>query len=245
MDDAITLSVIIPAFNEEKFLPGTIKSLERAIECYRRERGGLVEIIVVDNNSADATAEVARKLGAHVVHEPVNNIARARNAGARLAKGTFLAFCDADNDVSERLLVEIHDHLSRKDVIGGGTRVKPEKFNFTVAVYFSIWKLFQWCGQVGVGVMHCRRADFEQIGGFDTGIYAGEDIDFAVRLKRLGAPRGQRFRILNRAWIITSMRKVDQHSFWHITREMLRFIPNIKGRVRDKRYCGLWYEVKR
>jgi glycosyltransferase involved in cell wall biosynthesis len=188
---------------------------------------------------------VARRLGAHVVNEPINSIARARNAGARVAKGKFLAFCDADNEVSERLFIEIHDRLTREAVIGGGTRVKPEKFTFTVAVFFSVWKLFQWFGQVGVGVLHCRREDFVSIGGFDTGIYAGEDVDFAYRLKQLGAQRGQHFRILRTAWIITSMRKVDQFSFWHIAREMLRFVPNIKRRVRDKRYCGLWYEVKR
>jgi glycosyltransferase involved in cell wall biosynthesis len=245
MSERPDISVIIPAYNEERFLPRCIASLRRAAECYRRERGGTIEIIVVDNNSTDRTAQVARELGARLVEEPINNIARARNAGARVARGRFLAFCDADNEVNERLLCEIHDHLSRGDVIGGGTRLKPERFTFTVAVYFSVWKVFQWLGRLGVGVMHCRREDFEAVGGFDAGIYAGEDVDFAYRLKRLGQPRGQRFRMLRRAWVVTSMRKVEHFSFWHITREMLRFIPNIKARVRDKRYCGLWYEVKR
>jgi len=240
------LSVVIPAYNEERFLPRSIQSLRRAMECYQRERGGRAELIVVDNNSTDRTADVAREWGANVIAEPVNSIARARNAGARIARGRLLAFCDADNEVNERLLCEIHDHLLRVDTVGGGTLVKPEKFSFTVAVYFGVWKIFQWLGQVGVGVMHCRREDFDAVGGFDEGIYAGEDVDFAYRLKQRGRPLRQRFRILRRAWIVTSMRKVDQFSFWHITREMLRFVPNIKGRVRDKRYCGLWYDqVKR
>lgn len=245
MDDSPQISVVIPAYNEERFLPKAITSIRQAAECYRRERGGTIEIIVVDNNSSDHTANVARALGVGVVSEPINIIARARNAGARAAKGKFVAFCDADNEVNERLLCEIHDHLARSDTIGGGTRIKPEKVTFTVAIYFSVWKIFQWFGQVGVGVMHCRREDFEKVGGFDESIFAGEDVDFAYRLKQLGKPRGQRFRILRRAWIVTSMRKVDQFSFWHITREMLRFVPNIKGRVRDKRYCGLWYDQVR
>lgn len=243
--NAASLSIVIPAYNEEKFLLRSIASLRRAAELYQRERGGSIELIVVDNNSSDRTADVGRQLGATVVHEPVNNIARARNTGTRAAKGKFLAFCDADNEVNERLLCEIHDHLSRTNIIGGGTRIRPEKITFTVAVFFSIWKIFQFFGRVGVGVLHCRREDFDKIGGFDEGIYAGEDVDFAYRLKQLGAPRGQGFHILRTAWIITSMRKVDQFSFWYIAKEMLRFVPNIKRRVRDKRYCGLWYEAKR
>lgn len=239
------ISVVIPAYNEERFLPRSLASLRRAAECYQRERTGTIELIVVDNNSKDRTAEVARQLGAAVVHEPINNIAKARNAGGCAARGKFLAFCDADNEVNDRLLCEIHDHLSRADIIGGGTRIKPEKLTFTVAVFFSVWKIFQWFGRVGVGVLHCRRTDFEKMGGFDEGIYAGEDVDFAYRLKQLGASGGQKFGILKTAWIITSMRKVDQFSFWHIAKEMLRFVPNIKRRVRDKRYCGLWYEAKR
>src|ERR1043166_4105147 len=164
MDDVPTISVVIPAYNEERFLPRTIASLRRAIDCYQRERKGSVEMIVVDNNSADRTAEVGRGLGAQVVHEPVNNIAKARNAGGRAARGRFLAFCDADNEINDRLLCEIHDHLSRSDIAGGGTKIKPEKYTFTVMTYFSVWKIFQWFGQVGVGVLHCRREDFEKIG---------------------------------------------------------------------------------
>ncbi len=92
-----TLSVIIPAWNEEKYIGRAIASLKRAAAVYERERGGVAEIIVVDNNSSDRTADVARQHGARVVFEPVNNIGKARNAGARTARGKYIAFCDADN----------------------------------------------------------------------------------------------------------------------------------------------------
>ena len=70
----ITLSVIVPAWNEEKRIGTAIASLQRAAAVYERERGGAAEIIVVDNNSSDRTSSVARHFGATVVFEPINNI---------------------------------------------------------------------------------------------------------------------------------------------------------------------------
>ena len=78
---SILYSVIIPAYNEEKWLPKTLAALSKAmaeIDCPG-------EIIVVDNNSSDHTAEVARQSGAIVFFERVNQISRARNTGANAA----------------------------------------------------------------------------------------------------------------------------------------------------------------
>ena len=74
-------SIIIPAFDEEAFLPATLSILKAAMNSVA-ESG---EVIVADNNSTDRTAEIAREHGARVVFEPENQIARARNAGARAA----------------------------------------------------------------------------------------------------------------------------------------------------------------
>lgn len=74
----IRLSIVIPAFNEEKELPECLASVHRAIDDLKCRSS--VEIIVCDNNSTDATAELATQMGATVVFEPVNQIARARNA---------------------------------------------------------------------------------------------------------------------------------------------------------------------
>ncbi len=85
------LSVIIPAFNEEKYIERCVGSIVRALEVHAARLADM-EIIVTDNNSTDATAEVARRAGAEVVFEPVNHISRARNAGARVATGEWLLF---------------------------------------------------------------------------------------------------------------------------------------------------------
>ena len=76
------ISVIIPAFNEARYLPGTLESILRASEHLRSKAEVDVEVIVVDNNSTDETATVAGDMGATVIQEPVQGIGRARNRGA-------------------------------------------------------------------------------------------------------------------------------------------------------------------
>ena len=94
----INCSVIIPAYNEEAYLPKTIESLRQSIIASKIIKNA--EIIVVDNCSSDRTAEVGENLGVTVVSEPIRQIARARNTGARHAKGGCFFFVDADTSIS-------------------------------------------------------------------------------------------------------------------------------------------------
>ncbi|MEP6879988.1 MAG: glycosyltransferase, partial [Nitrosospira sp.] len=74
------LSIIIPAFNEERLIEPCLQSVSASLAA--NDRPGLTsEIIVVDNNSTDNTANLARQAGARVVFEPINQIGRARNTG--------------------------------------------------------------------------------------------------------------------------------------------------------------------
>jgi glycosyltransferase involved in cell wall biosynthesis len=80
------LSIVIPAFNEERLIARCLQSVSASLvatfkPCFTSE------IIVVDNNSTDNTANLARQAGAQVVFEPINQIGRARNAGAAAATG--------------------------------------------------------------------------------------------------------------------------------------------------------------
>jgi glycosyltransferase involved in cell wall biosynthesis len=237
-----TLSIIVPAWNEEKHLGHTLASLQQAVAVYQRERNATAEILVVDNNSADATAEVARRHGARVVFEPVNNIARARNAGARAARGRFLAFCDADNRVTENIFVLIHDQLSDPGIVGGGTWIEPERKNLKVRFFYFLWRIYVRLSRVGVGLMHCRREDFQTIGGYDETIYAAEDVQFAYDLRKLGQPRGQNFNLLRDGWIITSTRKIDQTPIGTMIAKLIGFGFGLQRKIRSKQYCEHWYE---
>ncbi len=237
-----TLSVIIPAWNEEKTVGRAIASLQRAAEVYRQQRGGETEIIVVDNNSSDRTAEVARQAGATVVFEPVNNIGKARNAGAKAARGQYIAFCDADNEVTENLLVLIHDHLEDPKIVGGGTWIEPARRNLKINFFYFCWGIYVRCSGVGVGMMHCRKADFESFGGFDETIYAAEDVQLAYDLKKLGQPRGQKFELIRDGWIITSTRKIDQTPLFTMLAKLIGFSFGLQKKIRSKEYCEHWYD---
>src|SRR5947209_17655051 len=89
------ISVVVPAFNEERLLPGALSSIRAAMEGFAR-LGWESELTVCGNNSTDRTAEIARGAGAQVVFEPVNQIGRARNTGDAHASRDRLYFVDAD-----------------------------------------------------------------------------------------------------------------------------------------------------
>jgi len=237
-----TLSVIIPAWNEEKYLGCALESLKAAAAVYERERKAVAEIIVVDNNSTDRTAEVARSHGVALVFEPVNNIGKARNAGARAARGKYLAFCDADNQVTANLLVLIHDHLEDPKIAGGGTWIEPARRNLKINFFYFIWGIYVTLSRVGVGMMHCRKSDFEAFGGFDETIYAAEDLQLAYDLRKLGKPRGQKFNLIKRGWIITSTRKIDQTPLGEMIAKLIGFGFGLQKKIRSKEYCEHWYE---
>lgn len=236
------LSVIVPAWNEEQTVGRAIASLQHAAAVYERERGARAEIIVVDNNSKDRTGDVARQAGAQVVFEPVNNIGKARNAGAKAARGKYIAFCDADNQVTANLLVLIHDHLEDPKIAGGGTWIEPERRNLKVNFFYFCWGWYVRCSRVGVGMMHCRKADFDSFGGFDETIFAAEDLQLAYDLKKLGKPRGQKFQLLHQGWIITSTRKIDQTPLLEMLAKLIGFGFGLQKKIRNKEYCEHWYD---
>src|SRR5581483_142050 len=119
------ISVIIPAFNEERLLGETLRSVQAAMTAFTR-RSWTAELIVCDNNSTDRTAEIARAAGANVVFEPMNQIARARNRGAEGAAGDWLVFVDADSHPTMELFDEVAARIESGRCIAGGCTVKLE-----------------------------------------------------------------------------------------------------------------------
>ncbi|PTR16385.1 glycosyl transferase family 2 [Nitrosospira sp. Nsp2] len=114
------LSIIIPAFNEERMIVRCLESIYISLDA-NHNPGFTSEIIVVDNNSTDGTAHLARAAGARVVFEPINQIGRARNAGAAEAQGEWLMFIDADSILSPGLLSEILRLIEDGNSVGCGS----------------------------------------------------------------------------------------------------------------------------
>jgi len=107
-----TVSVVIPAWNEEKYIPD-------ALDLIAKQTIQPLEVIVVDNNSTDDTAAIAKKMGARVIKELQQGITPARNAGFNAAKGDIIARTDADTHVPSNWLetmIEIFE--SNVDIVG-------------------------------------------------------------------------------------------------------------------------------
>ena len=211
----MNLTVTVPAFNESAYLPATLDALETAAEHLRAHSGAEVDIVVVDNNSTDGTAAVARSKGASVVHEPVQGIARARNAGAHHAHGDVLVFVDADTLVPPTLLEAIRDTMSDPACVGGGVDVESQPRRRFTRLYLRGWRVLARCREMVQGSDSVLPEDvLEQVGGYDEQAWIGEDVDFyrafsdapgqaAARCGSIEQPRGQ-----------ASSRRFDKWPLW-------------------------------
>ncbi|MGH8764661.1 MAG: glycosyltransferase, partial [Burkholderiales bacterium] len=176
------LSVVVPAFNEEKLLAGSLAAIRSAAEAF----GGDWELIVCDNNSTDRTADIARAAGAKVVFEPHNQISRARNRGASVATGDWLLFVDADSTPSRELFADLQEAIDSGRVIGGGSTMTAGKTALSVRIALGFWNVISRNLQWAAGAfVYCEAKAFRRVGGFSEELYASEELDLSQRLKRL------------------------------------------------------------
>jgi len=190
----IKISVVIPALNEEKLLPRCLESLKR------QTFGQPYEIIVVDNNSTDATSDVARKMGARVVFEPHRGITWARQKGLEAARGEVIACVDADSWVEPDWLDRIWRALaqdSRVVAVSGGvlyTKSKKWKGNLhrwsTSAALLGDRALRFICRKPGTlwgANFAVKKTALVTVGGFNKNVeFYGEDTELSLRLRKVG-----------------------------------------------------------
>ena len=239
------ISIIIPAFNEERLLGESLQEIRRAMAAFA-ERGWETELIVCDNNSTDRTAEIARAAGAQVVFEPVNQIARARNAGAAVATGDWLVFVDADSHPSRELFADVADQINAGHCLAGGSTMRLETGNFAARLVTGIWNRASRLKRMMAGsFIFVEVTAFREIGGFSNELFAGEELDLSVKLKALAKRRGQRIVILHQHPILTSARKLHLYS----QREMFWFFIKAvfarKRVLRSREECSPWYDGRR
>ena len=211
------LSIIIPAFNEEAYIGPTLDSIQAAETKLRNSQDVDVETIVVDNNSTDGAAAVARAKGATVVHEPVQGIARARNTGAHHAEGDVLVFIDSDVNMPNTLLEAIHEAMSNPACVGGGIDVEYRPKRISIRFYLRAWRLLgRLSGMVQGATQFCRKDVFEQVGGYDEKVWIGEDVDFYWSLKRHAKRTHGVARFIRNPRVRPSTRRFDKWPVWKI-----------------------------
>jgi glycosyltransferase involved in cell wall biosynthesis len=236
---AIDYSLIIPAYNEEQWLPSTLKVVQQAMG--QQSLSG--EVIVVDNNSSDSTAEVATAAGVQLVHEPRNPISRARNAGASVAQGRYLVFLDADTHISAALLARALDNLQAGECCGGGATVAFDQLPSAASRYgLSLWNGLSRKMRLAAGCfVYCRRDAFAAVGGFSEAVYASEEIWLSRRIRRWGRARGQEFCIIVEYPAVSSGRKMEWFGPLQQAALLLMVIV-FPFFVRFKALCGFWYK---
>lgn len=207
------ISVIIPAYNEEKLLKQSIEQITFAFTTNKDEALSW-EIIVCDNNSSDRTAQVAAEMGAMVAFEPINQISRARNAGAAIAQGDWFLFIDADSYPTPELIGQVLDVIESGKYIGCGTTVLVEGGTlFNKLRMERLNPFFRLLNFTGGAFLLSQREAFHSIQGFSSSLFAFEEIDFVIRLKKYGRSKGKKFTVIHQHPVITSGRKGDYAFF--------------------------------
>jgi len=222
MEGDVAISVIIPAFNEEKYIMNVFDGLRG--QTFRD-----FETIVVDGNSTDRTRDIARK-HARVVVEKRRGIGRARNSGAKAANGSILVFLDADTKPSRKLLETYYGAFKDTgDVAATGPILPLEKTNKRVNLGYKVVSvllvkssiLFGRPSIVGSNFA-VRRSIFEKVKGFNEKYLTYEDWDLSLRIRKLG-----RIAYLDGAVVYTSVRRVKAWGvsgfFLYHTLNMVRY----------------------
>lgn len=209
------ISVIVPAYNENAWLPATLDSIRAAAHHVRARSGVHVETIVVDNNSTDDTAAIARDSGATVIHEPVRSIGRARNTGARHASGEVLVFVDADVHIPSDLLDVIYETMRDARCLGGGVDTEHHPRHLVVRLHLRAWRVLAAVLPLVQGATQfCRRSAFEEAGGYPEDVWMGEDTDFYSNLRKLALKKGSAVRLIRAPRVRPSSRRFDEWPLW-------------------------------
>ncbi len=237
--------VIVPAYNEEKLIAGSLRSIQQAAAAFA-SRQWETEIIVCDNNSSDATAALARAAGARVVFEPVNQIGRARNTGAAAAGGDWFVFVDADSHPTAELFAEVAAQIESGRCLAGGCTVRMDERNLVADAGTGLWNLVSRVAKWAAGsFIFCQAEAFRKVGGFSADLFASEEIDFSRRLKALARRSGKKMVILHRHPLLTSARKMRLHSRGEMARFLTRAILRPRQTVTSREECAPWYDGRR
>jgi len=243
------ISLVIPACNEEKYICPTLESVMQAKQQYEHICSEQVEIIIVDNNSTDATADIARDYGCKVVRFPKHNIAAVRNAGAAQATGEYIAFVDADSSIIPRdTFLSIHKNLENPCIFGGGSRMRPDTlrkvcgvFGFGLLDLLTYYVLIDLRG-LGLVLFYLRKTDFEVMNGFNETLYAFEDGEFGWRMKLQAKRNNQRLVHLKKP-VIVSTRKNQFLSFSQMWKSYFNMY-NTGGVRKKENVYDMLYDVE-
>lgn len=192
------VSIIIPAYNESDRIAETLRHVVRL--KYPKEK---VEVIVVDDGSADSTAAKVREAqqrwgesSIQLISQPNRGKGSALNRGLQRASGEYFVCLDADSLVSRNALREILPYFSQEDIAavlpalkvegkGGNLLQKMQQYEYVVNMFYKQIMARLDCVNVTPGPFSVyRKAVLEKLGGFDENGNLTEDLEMALRLQK-------------------------------------------------------------
>jgi len=223
----LSVSIIIPAFNEENYINHCLESVLKLHPMSLDK-----EIIVVDNGSCDNTVEVCKSYGAKVLLKKEGTIASLRNYGAKTSRGDLLAFLDADCVAPENWLEKALTYLNGDGRVILGFRLSiSEDCNWVAKCWDLLFAKRYFTAEadwIPSGNMIMTREAFMSINGFDEKLESNEDYDFCARMRRQG------YKIISSSDIsITHLRppqtlmQIFKKELWHGKEVLKVFISDI------------------
>ena len=197
------ISVIIPAYREEKAISPLVK--------YLRQHGGeqVGEIIVSDGQSDDATVANANQAGARAVLSPEKGRAAQMNYGASLATREIFYFVHADTLPPETFATDITNAVKKGYSLGRyTTKFNSRKWFLRINAFFTRFDLFICYG--GDQTLFITRKLFEETGGFNGSMRIMEEYEFTRRARKKG-----RYKVFRKP-VLVSARKYDTNSWWRV-----------------------------
>jgi glycosyltransferase involved in cell wall biosynthesis len=202
------VSIIIPALNEEKFLPQLLESLTKQSDKN-------FEVIIVDGRSKDKTVEAAKTFAKTLPQLTITiadyaNLPYQRNFGAKKAKGTWFMFLDADNVMMPYAVERMNAFIIEQKPSFFSSWIRPDS-NFINDALLALFGNLLLEGSILVKrpfspgpFTAVSREVFERVGGYTEGLKWGEDVDFSTKVQK----KGYTFSIIREVLYIWSMRRL-------------------------------------
>ncbi len=238
----IFVSFIIPAFNEEDSIDLTLASI------FSGDLGFPYEVIVVDHESKDRTAELAKSRGCKVVLAKGGTIARVRNLGVQHSKGEVLVFLDADVSLTSQWFEVFASSVGRLKgqpmMITGSHCNAPKDGNWIERYWFNNYAHEVDANNLGTGHMILKKSLFEAVNGFDEQLETGEDYNFCMKVLYAGGEvvNNSSLYVIHRGYPKT-IKEFILREAWHGRGDVASVSNFIKSKVAIAAFMFIWFHL--
>lgn len=203
-----TVSLIIPFYNRERYLPRTLQSI--AAQCFAD-----YELLLVDNASTDGGAEVCRawmqehpEIVCELLYCARHGASAARNVALRKARGHFVYFFDSDDEIDPNYLCDASALFAEADLIFSCSALvfKDGRSHTRTIFRHGTLRDHVLCSMINTQAMLARRSLFEEVGGWDENLPSWNDWEMAIRLF-LRAEKGD----VRTMWLSKTYHRIHQH----------------------------------